>query len=540
MTELEALAPALDRRDQPGPFRLLEPVDQLVLARARDRLEQRDVEDAPDERGRREELAGLVAQPFQPPADHQPHGLGNVELRDVDVGAPVTLRVEQAALLEQVLEHLLDEEGVAVALVVDRTDQPFGRLLAGQRAEHRRHAPALETPQGQPLREPAAAEVFDRARERTPHLELDVTVGAEDQDRQLGQPVGHVLEQQQRRLIGPVKVVEDDQQRSDLCRPRQEVADRVEQVAPFLLRRQVHRRWDVVEGAPELRADARDLSGRFSEDRPERLRALGAGEGLLEDLDPRGVRSGALPLDAVSGQDADAQAIGLRRELLRQARLAHAGLTADQHQGAPSRGGVLERAPEIGQFLLALDEGCALQHPRAGRGRRRALAPVDLPEPPALREALQPEEPAVDVGGPRAGEVLHDRRDQDLPAPCPPHDPGRRVDGLAEQVAVFGRHLAGVQADPDPDAVLDQGSLDLRGRADRAGGRPERGHQPVAERLHHASAGPLDVIADQPLLRAEEVLRLGVADPRAEVRRSLDVGEQDGGGLGCAHRTPFV
>ena len=68
------------------------------------------------------------------------HALGNPHLLDADVGHPPAVALVDRAALGEMLEHRLDEEGVALGLAVDRGGQ-LRRLLA---LERRSRSPGLE------------------------------------------------------------------------------------------------------------------------------------------------------------------------------------------------------------------------------------------------------------------------------------------------------------------------------------------------------------------------------------------------------------
>ena len=138
--------------------------------------------------------------------------------------------------------------------------------------------------------------------------------------------------------------------------------------------------------------------------------------------------------------------------------------------------------------------------PRWLRLGRRLLAGRlvhDLVEPPALREALEREAPAIAEGdvGDRAGEVADRLADEDLPALGVRSDPLRGVDRGAEGMAAALEHLADVEPDPDEDvlvgmlaAVRGQRLVDRDGAGDRAPRRQERDHEAVADRVDLAAA----------------------------------------------------
>ena len=65
--------------------------------------------------------------------------------------------------------------------------------------------------------------------------QLDVAVGADHEQRAVAQLAGEELEQQQRGLVGPVQVVEDEHQRPRGGGAGEEARDRVEEAEARLL-----------------------------------------------------------------------------------------------------------------------------------------------------------------------------------------------------------------------------------------------------------------------------------------------------------------
>ena len=89
----------------------------------------------------------------------------------------------------------------------------------------------------------------------------------------------------------------------------------------------------------------------------------------------------------------------------------------------------------------------------------------------------------------RLCDLLHEGRHEDLAALRQARDPSRDHDVLTDQVSrVVDEHLAGVQADPDPDGavrLLVGAGLEVLLEADREeeglAGAPEAEHEAVAQ-----------------------------------------------------------
>ena len=196
------------RADEVGAGRALERVEDRLPRRGAGRLEEREVELRADHRGGLEDVDGGLAEPVEPAADHLAHALRHAEVAE---RGPAVVR--EGAGLEQVAQHLLDEERVAAGLVLDRGAQPGAGLRADPGGDQARGGVPVEPGQRDPLDEPVAPQVGERAGERVPAAELGLAVGADDHDPGRAGVAQHVGEQPQRRQVGPVQVVEREQHR---------------------------------------------------------------------------------------------------------------------------------------------------------------------------------------------------------------------------------------------------------------------------------------------------------------------------------------
>jgi hypothetical protein len=320
-----------------------------------------------------------------------------------------------------------------------------------------------------------------------------------------------VLDQVCERLLAPLDVVEDDDQRP-LCRGLLDgFAERPGQLL-------CGRRGLLL---PEQRAD-RDRGGLVRRQQLE----------LLEHLDHRPVRDPVAVGKAAAPDDRRGAAL---EELGDEARLPHACVPDDRQQLAPALGShALPCGPQVGEL---------------------APTPHEQRLVPPLRRPVHAEEP---VGGKRLGLAFqrerHDWIDVDRVADererrrSEQHvarrrsllQAGRDVDRISGCQPLFGagHDLPGVHADTRLDAELWERRAHLRRRAhgpqrvvlvrDR---HAEDGHHGVADELLDAAAVTLDdvlhaleVAREQP----SECLRVGRLTQR---RRASDVAEQDGHGL---------
>ena len=141
----------------------------------------------------------------------------------------------QAALRGEQLDELVDEERVAGARLVDRRDELRGDRLglagaaqaAGARGGELADLVAGEALQRQPGGR--AREATERGGELGARVRLGVAVGGDRQQRHVGQRARDELERQQRGGVGPVQVVEDDDERLALGGGGQQRGERVEE-----------------------------------------------------------------------------------------------------------------------------------------------------------------------------------------------------------------------------------------------------------------------------------------------------------------------
>jgi hypothetical protein len=522
----------------PVRFRLLDHVEEHVLAVLAGRLEQLEVE-GPSEHGRGGEHSPAVgAQAVEPAADDEADPLGHIELADGERGPEAAGLVEQAAFLDEELEHLLDEEGVALRLAVDDLHQRRRGALTAHGLQHLGRFRHWHAPERDPPAVAPAEEILEGPGQGAADVRLAVAVRPHHEDRGLGQALSQVLNQQQRRLVGPLQVVENEQDGTVGRRPQQDVPDPVEEHPPLLFGGQLERRRDVRTQSTETGNELGDLGGVLAERLAERLGARGPGQRLLEDLHEGDVGRGSLHLVGVAHEDLHLPSRTGRfgDQLLGQARLAHAGLPADEHQSTRPPPGLVQQPLELRPLRGPADEGSG----PPGRGHRPLVALVGRPhqaeEPPALGESLQPAPAPVPEGQVRAlaGELLDDLGAEDLAALGPGRDPGGGVDRLAVEITVLLGHLSGVETDADVDLLTGRGPVALgllpldgdraRQRAPRRG---EGHHEPVAEGFHLPAPVLGHAAPDQFLMGSQQSMGGVVAPLRPQLRGALDVGEED-------------
>ena len=173
------------------------------------------VEVASDDRGHPERLVRRVAEAVETAADHLAHALWDLQVGEAATAGELPLAREQP-------DHLTDEEGIAVGLLLHRLGESRGRRGAGGHLDVSLDGTNREAAQQDPPAPLDARDLAENPGEGMVAAELDVTVGPEDQQAARGELPGGEPEQQQRRFVRPVEVIEDDHQRPVARRSEQQ------------------------------------------------------------------------------------------------------------------------------------------------------------------------------------------------------------------------------------------------------------------------------------------------------------------------------
>ncbi len=181
-----------------------------------------------------QQLVGGLVEAGQAPADDLPDPLGQADLLDeAPVALPPALPLHQGTGLDEVDEDLTDEERVALRLARDhlgelghplRVDLATGRL--GQEV---RDLVLVQPDEVDALDAGLAAQVGQRGGEGVGPGQVGVPVRAHHEHSGVIHVADQVAQEQEAGLVGPVQVVEDDQDRGLLARPGQEVGDGAEE-----------------------------------------------------------------------------------------------------------------------------------------------------------------------------------------------------------------------------------------------------------------------------------------------------------------------
>jgi len=280
----------------------------------------------------REQLAGALRQR----RDAQPHDVGDRRRHRRVAVAPGG-------------EQLLDEERVAARA---------GVQLGGERGRHRRAVDRLELAgdvvaaerlEVEPRDERPPRELRDEAPRRVRGLELAGAVRERERDALGPEVAGEERDEVARRAVGPVEVLEHDQERPAFRRPAEQLERQL--VQPALA--------EAVGEAPPLvfEPQAGQQRGERAARVPVELRELVFQRQLAQRRDHGRVRE-LLPaeLEALPVQDEEPALAPARLERPDQAGLADPGLARDQREPRISRRRGPERVVERAQRPVAADD----------------------------------------------------------------------------------------------------------------------------------------------------------------------------------------
>jgi hypothetical protein len=437
--------------------------------------------------------AALVTHAVETLSDDEAHAARHFGVGELHARAPPPRFVEQLPRLVEMAKHLLHEERIALGLRVHERHQLRWGLGTGAAFEERRDSLFGQATEQELVGQAVAQQLGKHGGQGTSGLETRVAVGPHGEDGELRDPLGHVADQEQRRLVGPVEIFVHEHQRGRARGALHELGDTVEQVAALLLGRERDGLRDVRIARPQLGDELGDLGGVVAERLAERLGRHLAGR-LLEVLDDGQVGRRALLVDRVAGEHAQTEPPRLGGRLFDETRLPDAGLAADQHERTCPLACALDGSEQPRPLLTAGNEGGSLS-PRED-ARSFGVCPGDLPEVPGRVDSLERELAAIfELATRRPEDAVHRVRGED------PARGRHRLDALGDdqrlavQTAFLAQHLPGVETDAQLDGGIGpapvaagHGALDLPGAGHRAPRGLEGDHETVARVLDdHAS-----------------------------------------------------
>ena len=180
----------------------------------------------------------------------------------------------------------------------------------------------------------------DHAAERVAPVQVIGAVRADDGDALAVQHAGEERDQMAGAGVGPVQVLDDQQDRAF----RGQLGQQAEHRAEHLLAGQA-RPVDLVGLLVAVREQARQHRAGLD-------RLLDARRGGAERVRERQVRDAVADLGALAAQHGEAVALGDPHRLVDQAGLADAGVAADEPGDRAARGGVVQEGAQPGQLRI--------------------------------------------------------------------------------------------------------------------------------------------------------------------------------------------
>ncbi len=350
--EAPAAEPTGDRTDDPGRLRLLQQPKQPLAVQAANRLQHAQPEIAADHGGDLQDPPAALGQAAEPLGDDRLD-----PLRQACRQRRARLARAEPALAGEQADDLGDEERVAVGLLVYRRRQPRRWLHPGDQRDKARHLALVQPAKQQPAAALPPGQVSQRRQQRMLRTQLAVPVNAHYQQARIFQLAARKPQQGQRRRVGPVQVIQYQQQRPPFGRRPQEAGQAVEQPEPGRLRLGRQRCRQVRQQVPDRRDHLGDVGSAGAQVVAQRRRIAGLDVGA-DDLNPRPERGRALPLPAAAPQHKGTARGRLGRQLLSQPGLADARLPGQQHHPATAHGGRVQVGGECGQLRLAAHKRC--------------------------------------------------------------------------------------------------------------------------------------------------------------------------------------
>ena len=172
-------------------FSLLKQVEQTIdgqitspLQRIQTKLSARDGGDV-------EQAVAVIAEPRQAPADQISHPFRNVE-DDPKIGCDVPIPLTESARLGEVVVDLLDEQGVAFRMPVDRPAQVNITVPASQRGDQASDFILVQPTQRHIRHRCLLSQVHEQLVEWMRPTHLVLRIGSYDEERRLLERVEHV------------------------------------------------------------------------------------------------------------------------------------------------------------------------------------------------------------------------------------------------------------------------------------------------------------------------------------------------------------
>ena len=262
--------------------------------------------------------------------------------------------------------------------------QPLGQtgragLRGGERGDQRCRLCGLQPGQRQAACAGLTAQALDALCQPLVAVDVFVAVGVDHEHRPLRRAPGKDLQHLRAGVVGPLDVVDHQDQRPATARGFEELVDRARQAGLARFREIVRQRRQPRHAFADLGHQGGEFGQRHRRQRAQRgIRH--AVERARDEVDHRLVGRCAFDLVAVRGQRRHALRGGKAHDLVHQPALADPRFAFDQHRVSGAGGEPLDEPDEHGELLASADEGRAVvrgdRRPaeRGGAGFRGARA----------------------------------------------------------------------------------------------------------------------------------------------------------------------
>jgi len=188
-----------------------------------------------------------------------------------------------------------------------------------------------------------------------PRVYFSVTVSTHDQERGLAHAPRQVLKEEQRGRIGPMEVIQEEQEWFSASGCKQEVANSIEEAMALSFGAQGRRFGDIWKEPAELGQQLGHVGGAFAQVLSEVFDTMAA-KILGERLDNGQVGWHSFRLVGVAREDRQPVVRGVDGQLGDEASLSDTGLAGHHHQAPLASDRGLQVPSQLGAFRLAAHE----------------------------------------------------------------------------------------------------------------------------------------------------------------------------------------
>jgi hypothetical protein len=250
-------------------------------------------------------------------------------------------------------DQLGEEERIAPRDLMELREDTHPRRLRGSDADELGDFVDPETAECHAL-----ADARDLAEEAGHPLHLALPVGREQERTRAPQLRSEERQEEDRALVGPVKVVEEDDDGPAFGRPPQQCGQALEEAQARLHRIGRRRRLEGPQTLTDLRYDRREIDRRSAKHAGQRHGVVML-DVSSDRLGPRPVGREPMMLRAPSPENGFVRQVRAHQELLDGARLADTGFADERDEPTTGGAGVIEAAHERVELSLAAHEDAA-------------------------------------------------------------------------------------------------------------------------------------------------------------------------------------